>query len=246
MAILITRPHPDNEATAIALRGRGHAVLLAPMLRFEAVATGDDLGAGYDAVIVTSANALRAIALTGHPILSRPLFAVGAHTAEAARAAGFGEVISANGDANALHDLLRARVKAKHLKKTARLLYLAGAELSRDLARELGADGFDVATQTTYRMVALSTLPRETMDAFAANAIEAVLHYSVRSARAFVEAVRGAGVEISALSVPQCCLSGNLAAILREAGATRVQVAATPDEKALFEALERALRSGLA
>jgi uroporphyrinogen-III synthase len=64
--------------------------------------------------------------------------------------------------------------------------------------------------------------------------------------RAFVEAVRSAGIEISALSVPQCCLSGNLATILRDAGATRVQVAATPDEKALFEALERALRTGLA
>jgi uroporphyrinogen-III synthase len=58
--------------------------------------------------------------------------------------------------------------------------------------------------------------------------------------------VRAAGIEIPALSVPQCCFSANLAAILRKAGATRVQVAASPDEKALFEALQRALRSGLA
>ena len=45
MAILVTRPHPDNEATASALRGRGFEVLLAPMLRFEAVAGGDDIDA---------------------------------------------------------------------------------------------------------------------------------------------------------------------------------------------------------
>ncbi len=246
MAILVTRPHPDNEATASALRARGYEVLLAPMLRFEAVATGNDLDAGFDAVIVTSANALRAVALSGHPILARPLFAVGEHTAEAARAAGFDKVLSAGGDAGGLRDLLRARVKAKELKKTSRLIYLAGADLSGDLAGELGAAGFDVSVRTTYRMVALSTLPRDTLDAFAANGIEAVLHYSARTARAFVEAVRGAGIEISALSVPQCCLSTNLAAILREAGATRAQAAARPDEKALFEALERALRSGLA
>jgi uroporphyrinogen-III synthase len=246
MAVLVTRPHPDNEATASALRGRGHEVLLAPMLRFEGIATGDDLDGRYDAVIVTSANALRAVDLAGHSILARPLFAVGEHTAEAARAAGFDKVLSAGGDATNLRGLLRGRIKAKELKKTARLIYLAGADLSRDLAGELGADGFDVVTRTTYRMVALSTLPRDALEAFAANRIEAVLHYSARSTRAFVEAVRAAGIEISALSVPQCCLSASLAAILREAGATRAKAAVRPDEGALFEALERALRSGLA
>ena len=246
MAILVTRPHPDNEATAAALRVRGYEVLLAPMLRFEALAGAEDLDGRYDAVIITSANALRAPDLAGHPLLALPLYAVGEHSAEAARATGFRKILSAGGDANALRDLLAARVKAKDLKKRARLLYLAGADLSRDLAGDLGADGFDVTTRTTYRMVALSTLPREALDAFAAGGIEVVLHYSARTARAFVEAIRGAGIEITALSLPQCCISASVAAILREAGATRVQSAANPDENALFEALTSALRSGLA
>ena len=148
MAILVTRPHPDNEATAAALRGRGHEVLLAPMLRFEAMASSEHLDAGYDTVIATSANALRTIDLAGHALLAVPLFAVGEHTAEAARVAGFAKVTSADGDADALRDLLRARVKAKKLKRSSRLLYLAGADLSRDLAGELGADGFDVTVLT--------------------------------------------------------------------------------------------------
>ena len=97
-------------------------------------------------------------------------------------------------------------------------------------------------TQTTYRMAALSSLSRATRDAFAANEVEAVLHYSQRSARAFLEAARAEGVEISALAVPQFCISANVAAILREAGALRVLAAASPDENALFGALERALR----
>ena len=246
MAILVTRPHPDNEATAVALRARGHEVLLAPMLRFEALAGAEDLDGRYDAVIITSANALRASDLAGHPLLAVPLYAVGEHSAEAARVAGFKTVLSAGGDANALRDVLAARAKAKDLKKRARLLYLAGADLSRDLAGDLGADGFDVTMRTTYRMVALATLPREVLDAFAAGGIEAVLHYSARTARAFLEAIRGAGIEITALSLPQCCISPSVAAILREAGATRVQAAAKPDENALFEALTRALRSGFA
>ena len=61
MAVLVTRPHPDNEATARALRDRGFEVVLAPMLRFEPVALADDLEADYAAIIVTSANAFRAV-----------------------------------------------------------------------------------------------------------------------------------------------------------------------------------------
>ncbi len=61
MAVLVTRPHPDDEATAAGLRARGFEVLLAPMLRFEPVAFHDDMDARYGAVIVTSANALRGI-----------------------------------------------------------------------------------------------------------------------------------------------------------------------------------------
>jgi uroporphyrinogen-III synthase len=244
MAILVTRPHPDDETTAAGLRARGFEVLLAPMLRFEPAAFHDDADAQYGAVIVTSANALRGIEsqLKGSPLLKLPLFAVGEHTAGAARSIGFEQVIPAKGDAASLRELVTASVKAKALKKASPLLYLAGADLARDLAGELGERGFTVVTQTTYRMVPLSILPYEVCDAFAANRVEAVLHYSRRSARAFLESVRAAGVEISALSVPQCCISAGVAAVVRDAGATRVMAAASPDENALLAVLDRALR----
>jgi uroporphyrinogen-III synthase len=243
MAVLVTRAHPDDQATAAGLRARGFQVLLAPMLRFEPVAFHDDEDARYGAVIVTSANALRGIAphIKASRLLKLPLFAVGEHTAAAARGLGFENVIPANGDATALRDLVLASVKAKALKKGSTLLYLAGADLARDLAGELGERGFTVVTHTTYRMIPLSTLPRETCDAFSANQVEAVLHYSRRSARAFLEAARAAGVEISALAIPQCCISAAVASVVRDAGAMQVMVAATPDETALFAALGRAL-----
>ena len=248
MAVLVTRPHPDDEATASALRARGFEVLQAPMLRFEPVPFHDDADERYGAIIVTSANALRAIAphLAGSRLLKLPLFAVGEHTASAARDAGFGEVMTAKGDAAVLRDLVLASVKTKQLKKAATLLYLAGADLARDLAGELGEKGFTVVTHTTYRMIPASSLPREICDAFVANRIEAVLHYSRRSARAFLDAARAGGVEISALALPQCCISAAVASILRDAGATQVTAAAQADENALFEALSRALRSRLA
>ena len=246
MAVLVTRPQPDNEATAAALRSRGFEVLLAPMLRFEPVAFHDDADARYSAIIVTSANALRAIEadLAGSGLLTLPVFAVGERTAEAARGAGFRDVMVANGNAAALREMITASVRAKTLKKASMLLYLAGADLAGDLAGELGERGFSVVTHTTYRMIPLLRLPQGTCDAFAANRIEAVLHYSRRSARAFLDAVRAAGVEISALAIPQCCISDGVAAVVRDAGAPQVTIARSPDENALFEGLDRALRVG--
>ena len=244
MAVLVTRPQPDDEATATSLRARGFEVLKAPMLRFEPVAFQDDAEMRYGAVIVSSANALRGVEsqLAGKPLLKLPLFAVGERTAAAARGIGFENVMTANGDATRLRDLVLKSVKAKALKKTSPLLYLAGADLAQDLSGELGERGFTVVTQTTYRMTPVLSLPGEVRDAFAANGIEAVLHYSRRSARAFLEAARSAGVEISALSVPQCCISDGVATVLRDAGATQVMVAASPDENAVFGVLDRALR----
>ena len=42
MAVLVTRPHPDDDITASGLRARGYEVLQAPMLRFEPIAFVDD------------------------------------------------------------------------------------------------------------------------------------------------------------------------------------------------------------
>lgn len=244
MAVLVTRPAPDNERTVSALRARGIDALLAPMLRFEPVALPGDAASDVAAVIVTSANAVRAAApqLAGSPLLTRPLFAVGDHTASAARAAGFTQVISAASDAAALRELVADRVPRPRDGGRPTLLYLAGADISRDLASELAERGFDMVTQTVYRMAAMTALPREVCDAFAANGIAAVLHYSRRSAAAFVAAIRADGVEISALAVPHCCMSANVAEVLREAGATKVTIAAHPDENDMLEGLARALR----
>ena len=244
MTILVTRPQPDNETTGASLRARGFDVLLAPMLRFEPVALLEDEDADYAAIIVTSANALRAIEpqLPGHRWLKLPLFTVGDRTAAAARRAGFSKIISAAGDSQDLRELILAKARGKKREfGRGPLLYLAGADLSRDLAGELGEHGLTVVTRTTYRMVASSDLSPEVLEAIAANQVQAVLHYSARSARVFVDAVRAAGVEISALAVPQCCISANVATVLREAGASRVALASSPDENSLFVAVDRAL-----
>jgi uroporphyrinogen-III synthase len=245
MAILVTRPQPDNDMTAAALRARGFTVLQAPMLRFEPVALSIDADAHFGAVVVTSANAIRAISAqpAAADLHRLPLFAVGDRTADAARSAGFKNVISADGDAGALRDLIGGQGNAQSLNGTQALLYLAGADLARDLAGELGERGFNVVTLTAYRMVPEPDLPPAVGTALANHDIAAVLHYSRRSARAFFAGARAGGVEFSALAIPQYCLSESVAAVALDAGATRVPVAPSPNEKALFALLDRAIRA---
>jgi uroporphyrinogen-III synthase len=238
MAVLVTRPYPDCESTAAALRARGLEALLAPVLRFETVALPAGFDADVSAVLVTSANALRAVEpqLKGHPLLKLPLFAVGEHTAAVARRAGFAKVSSADGDAAALRDLVVASFKSRRAK-AGPLLHLAGETTARDLTAELGARGFEVTSRVVYRMVPVHRLPDEVCAAFAGGRVEAVLHYSARSAQAFLHAARADGIEVSALSTAQCCISTTVAQVLREAGAARVMVASAPNETALLAAL---------
>jgi uroporphyrinogen-III synthase len=239
VTILVTRPEPDSAATADALRQRGFDVLRAPILQFEALPIRYDDTTSYSGVIVTSANALRAI--RSHPLsgqlIALPVYAVGKRTADAAKKIGFANVLSADGDVTALRKLVTDAIPKRERKTP--LLYLSGSDISSDIVAALASDGIAVTTLTVYRMIPVADLAFGVREAFAAQTIDAILHYSPRSAAAFVAAIRGAGLEIAALALPQVCISEAVARVLREAGATRLVVAEKPQETAVIDALER-------
>jgi uroporphyrinogen-III synthase len=234
MRLLVTRPREDGERTAAALRTLGHSVMLAPLLRIDPVAT--DFGPGpFAAVLTTSANAARAVA--GHErlgeLLRLPLYTAGRRSAEAARAVGFAITHSAEGDA---HDL--TRMVARETAGAARpLLYLAGEERSVDLAEQLGRHGLTVRTAVVYRAAAAERLPPETAQAISTGQLDGVLHYSRRSANAFLRCADAARLRTRALTLVHFCLSPQVAAPLAEAGFADVRLAPRPDEEALFELL---------
>ena len=231
MRLLVTRPEPDAERTAAALRMRGHTVVIAPLLRVEPLA-GAPIGTGpWAAMLVTSANVAQAIAENAWraDLISLPVFAVGERSAQAMRALGCANVISAGGNAGDL-----ARVVAAHLNPPARLLYLAGEQRSGDLGGELGAKGFAVETVAIYRAAAADTLPREAATALA-RGVDGVLHFSRRSAEAYVEAARNVGLLESALRPAHFCLSAQVAVPLQSAGGGIVRIARTPTEAALLD-----------
>jgi uroporphyrinogen-III synthase len=231
MRLLVTRPEPDAQHTATALRERGHSVVVAPLLRIEPVDNAE-IGPGpFTAILVTSANA--APAIVRHPRFAQlralPVFAVGEHSAQAMHAVGFADVMSANGDVSDL-----ARLAGERLKRGASLLYLAGADRSGDLAGALSGHGLAVRSIVIYRAVAAASLSAAAVAALA-DGIDGVLHFSRRSAETYLATARAAALDDGMLEQPvHFCLSAKVAEPLQHVGLRDVRIAAAPTEAALL------------
>lgn len=210
-------------------------MLVAPLLRIE-LAPDADIGAGpWSGIVMTSRNA--AWAIERHPrfveLLRLPVFAVGRRTAEAARAAGFSDVLSADGNADDLVCLIRAR----HAAVAGRLLYLAGADRAADVSGELGKTGLTADTVVIYRAAAAEKFPAPVRSALVAGELDGILHLSRRSAETYLACARRDGLLDRALLPKHYCLSAQVAEPLIAASARNVAIALQPDEAALIELL---------
>ena len=226
MRIIVTRPQADGERTATVLEALGHDVLVAPLMRIEPVAVA--LAGTWSAIVITSANALQAAAAP--ELKSLPVFAIGSRTAEAARQAGFAVVSAANGDTK---DLVRL-IAARSAGAKAPLLYLAGEDRAGDLVAELATQGIRAQMKIVYRAVA-EPFPTVLAAALEAGDVDAVLHFSRRSAELFIQGAKASGVAGPAEDVRHLCLSAQVAEPL--AGASRIAVAPRPEEAALIALL---------
>jgi uroporphyrinogen-III synthase len=229
--LLVTRPEPDAQRTAAELRERRHTVVTAPLLRIEPVDNAE-IGPGpFAAVLVTSANAASAIARHKRfaQLRALPVLAVGDRSAQAMRGVGFADVASADGD---VADL--TRLVGERFKRGASLLYLAGADRAGDLAGMLSGRGLAVRTIVVYRAIAWASLPPAAVEAIAGG-LDGVLHFSRRSAEAYVNAARAGGLDEAALTKPvHFCISARVAEPLAETGAAHIRVAEAPTEAALM------------
>jgi uroporphyrinogen-III synthase len=230
--LLVTRPEPEGGWTAALLRARGHDVWLVPLLRIEP-ATDAVFGAGpWAGVVFTSANAVRAAAAHRRfgELAGLPAYAVGARTREAAIAAGFAETVSAEGDVDDLARLIAAKAGDAGLP----FIYFAGNDRAGDLAAVVAKAGRTVETVVAYRAVIVDDFDAGVCAAIAGGRIDGALHYSARTAGAFIAAAEAAGVKDFAMKIRHLCLSPQVAAPLAAAGAGVVDIAAAPNEAALL------------
>ncbi len=123
MRLLIIRPQPGADATARLARLAGIEPIINPLFEIRPLAWHAKDAAHYDALMLTSANAIRHAGGALAALLPLPVYAVGEATANAARAAGFCVVFVGGTDANAL-------VAQAAANGDTRLLWLTGEHQS--------------------------------------------------------------------------------------------------------------------
>lgn len=214
--VVVLRPEPGNARTAERAAARGLDVMRLPLFATRPLAWTPPDPDGFDAMLLTSAAAVRH-AGPGLGALARlPVVAVGPSTAAAARAAGLTIAGTGEGDAS-------AALALAHANGLTRLLHLAG--------RERMPDAPGVTVIAVYRSDPLPVAPGATR--ILAAGWTALLH-SPRAARRFAElidrnATPRAAVAVAALSPAVLAAAG--------AGWSRAVAADRPTDAALLDLL---------
>lgn len=233
MRVLITRPRPEGDQLARQLRDRGAESLVEPMLEIRPRAAPLPAIDGLQAILLTSANGARALAATTL-LRDTPVYTVGVQTAAAAAEAGFEHVHDGGGDVEAL-----AASTNHELKPNAGpLLYACGADRAGNLCGVLGDAGFEVVPVVLYEAVTATALSRTCTTALRRSELDVVLFFSPRSAAAFVNLARQAGVEGNCTAVTALCLSVAVAEVAAGIPWRWVRIAGHPDVPSLLALLD--------
>ncbi|NNC73614.1 MAG: uroporphyrinogen-III synthase [Sphingomonadaceae bacterium] len=215
--LIVLRPEPGASATAERAISAGWDAVTAPLFTIVRRGWSPPDPAGFDALMVTSSNAMR----HGGAALARyrdlPLYAVGEASADAARGAGIGDIRTNGPDVAALADSLRA--DGRHS-----VLHLAGEDV-----RAFDERGLAVTRVAVY--AAEPAEPDGLSGALAEPAI-ALLH-SPRAAARFAEYCDGHAIDRAAIAIAAIS-----PAALHEAGGgwRSAVVAEKPGDAALLDA----------
>ena len=223
--VLVTRPQPGAEATATRLAAMGFDPVVLPLTRIVPLAPSLAAGVpGCDAVVVTSANALRhapADLVAAHRSL--PLFAVGEATADAARRAGFSDVRFAAGTARDLTALL-----ADTLPQGTSVLYLAGEVRTAGFEQALVQAGLALQVVETYDAEEVSYLTDLVKSALGTAPLWGATVFSERAGILLAELAARPDLRERFESVRFFCISAKAAAPLNGRGQGRVHVSSEP------------------
>lgn len=220
LRVAITRAQPEADRTAERVRARGAEAIVAPLLTI--VPCGYDTNTtGAQAIIFTSTNGVRAFP-DARGARERLVLAVGDATASAARDAGFINVRSADGDANALVELAKRELDPA----SGKLVHISGDHVGGDVSGKLRAAGFNVDWRLAYASIAAMVLPGALLEP-----LDVVLFHSTRAAETF--AALGAP---NAKKLTAACLSESVAQAAAKTSWKRIVTAPHPREDDLLTA----------
>lgn len=214
--VLVLRPEPAASATLERAQQRGLDAVAIPLFEIEPVAWEAPDPETFDALLLTSANAIRFGGDQLERLRALPVHAVGKATADAARENAFD--IASVGEAG-VDGLLNS------LEPGLRLLHLCGEN------RRVPTD----PAQTITFVVVYRSRPRLSVDLGSAEGAIALVH-SPRAGERFATLIDDAGIDRSSIAI--AAVSPAAASAVGE-GWVSVSSAANPDDDALLALAER-------
>lgn len=191
--LVVVRPEPGASATAAAAKGLGLEPLVLPLFTIEPVAWQAPDQRGFDALLLTSANAVRQGGVELAKLRGLPVYAVGEATATKAREAGF--TITGTGSEGV--DALLERIDPE-----LRLLHLCGEHRrTPEVARQ------SITPLPVYRSAALADVAG--LERISG---EAVAIHSPRAGARLAELAAAQGIDISHTAIAAISAEAALAA----------------------------------
>ncbi len=208
----------------------GFAPHVAPLLTITPVAVTLPPADHIGAIVIASRHAAPPLAARYHAL---PLFAVGDATAEAARSHGFTQVMSADGDAEAL----AALVAWSGLPRARPLLLAAGLGQGQSLMQRLVEAGFVVERREVYAARPVAALPEAARAMIGANRAGGVLLFSRETALCLRRVVQEPDLLAGFPKLDLAAISGAVAEAARGLPWRSIRVAMTPTENAVLALL---------
>jgi uroporphyrinogen-III synthase len=214
MNIILTRPLNDTENLMQELFNLGHKIIHIPTLKIKSANLEKIDIENFNALVFTSSNAVKNLSIKGEK-KNIKCFCVGSVTEKIARLNGFTKTISASGNVNALKNLI---LNTKELKKNDKLAYICGDQITLELDKELGREGFRVKKFINYFSEKITSLNDANIDLIKKYPPNVIFVYSLRSAESFNSIVANYSLAPMMTQSIVMCISKKIVDYLNKAG----------------------------
>ncbi len=234
--ILITRGREDASPLAKILRELGFKPIVDPLFEVEIKNNSRLELEGVQALLMTSANGVRAFAQRS-AVRNLPICAVGDATAQTAKEIGFSLILSAQGN---VLDLARL-VSKSFFPNGGALFHSTGTHVAGDLGRRLKKYGFNYRRQVLYQVTEKGNFSKSTISAFAKRKILYILLYSPRTAEIFKRLARDSGIDKGLAETSVVCLSEAVAKKVSELTWKNIFISECPNQQSLLTLLKQTI-----
>lgn len=237
--ILVTRPQSVAESLAQRLQEMGYQTFVEPLMTLRPLFSPPPPAPPDAPLVMTSRLVFSMLAAQRWqiaPRLSCPCYCIGSRTAAEARAFGFTDV--RQGDSEAEH---LARMILQNEPEQVSLLHVGGEDISPEFLERLQAAGRSVVHWTVYKAEGAESLTPGLQTALKDGRIDAVLLFSPRTSRLFVQLVKEAKLGPCCENMTAIGLSQAVVSPLQAFAWRRVLAADKATEDGVLDCLSRIL-----